>query len=442
MLERMDATSKTQRSIDELMPSVWSVGALVRAVSDIVGQAWGSCVVRGEVSGFSRAPSGHCYFNLKDSAAGASIRCAMFRRATSLLDFALADGQLIDVRGRLAVYEPRGELQLVVESAQRTGDGALYEQFLKLRDRLAAEGLFDADRKRALPRYPSRIGVVTSLAGAALHDITSTLGRRSPHVEVVVYPSVVQGVDAPSALCAAIATASSRDEIQLLIVARGGGSLQDLWAFNDERVARAMAACRVPVLSGVGHETDMTLADLVADVRAPTPTAAAELAAPQTEALLAELEALNRTLRRRVAAVLDTELQRLDRLSSRAARPAAALRARAHALDLLEQRIDHAWARDLASRQAGLDALLTRWSHAFLQARDRRVRSLDALHGRLSALDPHAALARGYALLTDARGHAVTSVSEVAEGQRLRVALNDGGLTTMVESIDRLRGIA
>ncbi len=434
--EPMDALPNAQRPLTESMPSVWSVGALVRAVSEIVGQAWGSCVVRGEISGFSRAPSGHCYFNLKDSAAGASIRCAMFRRATGLLDFALADGQLIDVRGRLAVYEPRGELQLVVESARRTGDGALYEQFLRLRERLGAEGLFEAARKRALPMHPLRIGVVTSLAGAALHDITSTLGRRSPHVAIVVYPSAVQGTDAPTALCAAIAVASTRAEVELLIVARGGGSLQDLWAFNDERVARALAACRVPVVSGVGHETDVTLADLVADVRAATPTAAAEIAAPATVALLAELTAHHRSLRRRVAGFLDTELQRIDRLSLRAARPAAALRARAHALDLIAQRLTHSRARDLASRVGSLDALATRWRHVFLQTRQRRARELDALQGRLNALDPFAALARGYALLTDEKGHAVTSVRGIAVGQRLRAELQDGALTTRVDGID------
>ncbi len=228
---------------------VWSVGALVAAVSGLIEQNLSSCVVSGEISGLSRAASGHCYFTLKDASGAATLRCAMFRRALSLLDFDPADGQRVEVRGRLSVYEPRGELQLVAEAMQRSGAGALYERFIRLRAKLEAEGLFDSAAKRALPAFPLTIGVVTSLGGAVLHDVATTLARRSPHVRVVVYPSVVQGADAPAALCAAIATATRHAAVDVLIACRGGGSLEDLWAFNDERVVRAIRAASMPVVA-------------------------------------------------------------------------------------------------------------------------------------------------------------------------------------------------
>jgi exodeoxyribonuclease VII large subunit len=292
---------------------LWRVGDLLGAVASLVAMEFPACSVGGEISGFSRAASGHCYFSLKDPAGGVSLRCAMFRRAASLLDFRPVDGQAVEVRGRLSVYEPRGELQFVVEAMQPSGAGVLYERFLRLRARLEAEGLFAPASKRALPAFPQRIGIVTSLQGAALHDVATTLARRSPQVGVVVYPSAVQGVDAPAALCQAIATAGQRREVDLLIVCRGGGSLEDLWAFNDERVVRAIRASPMAVLSGVGHETDVTLADLAADLRAPTPTAAAELAAPAAAPQRQGLDALALALSRRVLVALEARAQRIDR---------------------------------------------------------------------------------------------------------------------------------
>jgi exodeoxyribonuclease VII large subunit len=254
----------------------WGVAALLLATADALAARFGAVAVRGELSGFSRAASGHCYFALKDeSGAPAMLRCAMFRRAASLLDFAPGDGQKVELRGRLGVYDARGELQLVVESMQRIGAGTLYEEFLRLRARLEAQGLFDPARKRQLPRHPGALGVVTSLGAAALHDVLTTLARRAPHLRVIVYPAPVQGVDAPPAIAAALALAGQRREVEALLLVRGGGSLEDLWAFNDERVVRAIVACALPVVCGVGHETDVTLADLAADLRAPTPTAAA-----------------------------------------------------------------------------------------------------------------------------------------------------------------------
>lgn len=216
--------------------------------------------MRGELSGFTRAASGHCYFTLKDAqGAAASLRCAMFRRAAGLLDFSPRDGQQVEMRGRVAVYEPRGELQFVVEAMRTLGAGSLYEQFLRLKAKLEAEGLFAAERKREMPGFAQRIGVVTSLGAAALHDVLSTLARRAPHVGVVIYPSLVQGADAPAALVTALTLAGRRREVDILILARGGGSLEDLWAFNDERVVRAVAASPIPLVCGVGHQTDVKI---------------------------------------------------------------------------------------------------------------------------------------------------------------------------------------
>jgi exodeoxyribonuclease VII large subunit len=407
--------------------SIRSVASLVRDVADALATRFGVCAVRGEISGLARAASGHCYFNLKDADGEAAlIRCAMFRRAASLLDFAPTDGQLVELRGRLAVYEARGELQFVVEAMQRAGAGALYEQFLRTRARLEAQGLFDASRKRHLPAYPRSVGVVTSLGAAALRDVVTALARRSPHVHVIVYPSLVQGDEAPAAVCAAIEKASRRAEVEVLIVCRGGGSLEDLWAFNDERVVRAVAASAVPVVCGVGHETDVTLCDLVADLRAPTPTAAAELAAPKTQDCLDVLAAQAGLLRRRVGDVLDAHSQRLDRAALRLARPDVRLREHAQRLGLLAHRLASQLPRDVTLRRAHLaqaDIDLRRASARHLAAQADR---LGALAARLNALDPERVLARGYAWLIDKSGRAVTSVRQLNVGSQLQAVLADG----------------
>ncbi|MEP7057575.1 MAG: exodeoxyribonuclease VII large subunit [Caldimonas sp.] len=416
---------------------VWSVAALLQAVSDALAARFGACAVRGEVSGFARAPSGHCYFNLKDAERSeGALRCALFRRSAGLVDFVPADGQLVDVRGRLGVYGPRGELQLIVESMQRTGAGALYEQFLRLRSRLQQEGLFDAAAKRALPPYPRRIGIVTSTGAAALHDVLTALSRRAPNVEVVVYPSPVQGADAPSALCAAIALANARAEVETLIVCRGGGSLEDLWAFNDERVARAVRASVIPLVCGVGHETDVTLADLAADVRAPTPTAAAELAAPSCRSSIDALAARAAVVRRRFADALDTHRQRLDRAALRLARPGDASRRQRERLGLLAHRLEAAARRVVQSREALLTQSARRLRQTGTVAMARHEAHLRASRERLQALDPRRVLARGYALLTDASGRALVSVREAAIGVRLQALLGDGRLGVDVAEIE------
>ena len=407
--------------------SVWGVAALVREVAELIAAGIGACTVRGEISGFSRAASGHCYFNLKDSDGGtALIRCAMFRRAAGLLGFAPADGQLVELRGRLGVYEPRGELQFVVEAMQRAGAGALYEQFLRIKASLEAQGLFDLARKRPLPAYPGAVGIVTSPGAAALHDVLTALARRAPQLRVIVYPSLVQGSEAPAQLAAAIALASTRAEVDALIVCRGGGSLEDLWAFNDERVVRAICAASMPVVSGVGHETDVTLADFAADLRAPTPTAAAELVAPTREACLQMLQAYASLMSRRLLEVLDQNAQRLDRAALRLSRPAQGVRRQGERLSLLAHRLANHAPRELQAQRARLVQVQGDLHHGSAMQLAAARQRLDALAARLRALDPSQVLARGYAWLSDAAGRAVTSAQLLEVGQPLQAVLQDG----------------
>jgi exodeoxyribonuclease VII large subunit len=412
----------------------WSVAALLVAVSDALAARFGACSVQGELSGFTRATSGHCYFTLKDAdGAAASVRCAMFRRAASLLDFSPRDGQQVELRGRMAVYEPRGEMQLIVESMRALGAGSLYEQFLRLKAKLEGEGLFDATKKRELPEFPRRIGIVTSLAGAALHDMLTTLARRAPQVQAIVYPSLVQGIEAPSALLLALNAAAQRNEVNVLIIARGGGSIEDLWAFNDERVVRAVAAMPMPVVSGVGHETDVTLCDFAADLRAATPTAAAELVAPEREALLASLGQSARLMQRSVARRLETQAQRLDRLALQLARPGQAVSRAQQQLQALAFRRDKALRRALEMRIAAparYRERLQRVTTARLHTEQSR---LAALGGRLGALDPTRVLARGYAFVLDEQQRAVTSANAVNVGQRLALRWHDGQAPVRVE---------
>ncbi len=406
---------------------VWSVSGLLLAANDALQARFGACAVRGELSGFTRAASGHCYFTLKDAeGGGASLRCAMFRRAASLLDFTPRDGQQVQLRGRMAVYEARGELQLVVEAMQRVGAGSLYEEFLRLKARLEAQGLFDAARKRPLPTHPQCLAVVTSLAAAALRDVVTTLARRAPHVRVIVYPSPVQGADAPPALVDALSRAASHGHADAILLCRGGGSLEDLWAFNDERLVRAIAACPVPVVCGVGHETDVTLADLVADLRAPTPTAAAEIAAPARSDLLAELDGLARRAHRAAQRQLEGSALRLDQLALRFARPGQALARHAHRLQAHDERRRGALVSALRMQSRTQQELAMRLARAQRLAIQRSDDRLAALQARLQALDPKRVLARGYAWVTDDTGRAVVSVGSLRQGQQVRAVWADG----------------
>jgi exodeoxyribonuclease VII large subunit len=412
---------------------VWEVATLVQAVGEALQTRFGPVAVRGELAGYTRAASGHCYFNLRAPDGSAGLRCAMFRRAASLLDFAPRDGQAVELRGRLAVYEPRGELQLIVEAMRPAGAGALMAQFLQLKARLEAEGLFDATRKRALPAFPRRIGVVTSLAAAALHDVVTALARRAPHVEVVLYPAPVQGPEAPLLLAAALATAGRRAEVDVLIVCRGGGSLEDLWAFNDERVVRAIAASPLPVVCGVGHETDVTLADFAADLRAPTPTAAAELAAPARRACLDALAERQVRLQRAVRQRLDREAQRLDRATLRLARPSDTLRRHQQTLALLAQRLDAALPAAVARQRERQDRLAARLRDALQRQLQVQQQALALRAVRLGALDPARVLERGYAWVTDEDGRALQSVGQARPGAPLTVVLRDGQVHATVD---------
>ncbi len=407
--------------------AVWSVAALVHAITDTLASQFAVVAMRGEVAGFTRASSGHCYLSLKDAdGAGALLRCAMFRRASSLLDFSPTDGQLVEVRGRVAVYEPRGELQFVIESMQRAGEGALFEQFLKLRAKLQAQGLFDVAAKRVLPAFPMRIGVITSLAGAALHDVLATLARRVPHIRVVVYPSLVQGADASAALVGAMALANQRLEVDVLILCRGGGSLEDLWAFNDERVVRAVACSTLPLVCGVGHETDLTLSDMAADVRAPTPTAAAELVARTQVECLHMLAGYQEVMSRGVRRHIETQAQRLDLAASRLRSPGQALRQCAQKLLLLEHQLRARPTQRLGQEVQTQAALAARLARAAKVLQSQYTQRLLALAARLEALNPSGVLLRGYAWLTDAHGQPVMSVKHLSKGQVVKVVLVDG----------------
>ena len=416
---------------------VWTVAGLVHAVADALAARFAVCSVRGEISGWSRATSGHCYFSLKDADGDDGLlRCAMFRRAAGLLDFTPRNGQLVTLRGRLAVYEPRGELQFVVEAVQADGEGALFEQFLRLKSRLEAEGLFHSSRKQKLPAFVRRIGVISSLGAAALHDVVISLKRRAPHVEVIVYPSLVQGPEAPAALVAALELANCRDEVDVLLLCRGGGSLEDLWAFNDERVVRTVAASRLPLICGVGHETDVSLCDFAADLRAPTPTAAAELATPATSDCLQALDGLAARLARQVLRQLDGQAQRLDRAALRLSRPSELLHREQRGLDQLGGRLQAAGLRRVEARHQLLARLQERLGRALsdqFAARDLRLIRLAA---KLSTLDPSRVLERGYVWLSDAQGRATTTVASLHVGDALNAVFADGRAGVQVTTIE------
>lgn len=415
---------------------VWAVGALLRALADALQARFNPVRVRGEVSGFARAASGHGYFTLKDEQG--QLRCAMFRRSAAATRLDWRDGQLVEVEGRLDVYGPRGDLQLIVEDARLAGQGNLYEQFLRLKATLEAEGLFATARKRPLPPLPRSVSVVTSLDAAALRDVASTLERRVPHLPVRVFPSPVQGDAAPEALCAALDRAyayhQATGEGEVLLLVRGGGSLEDLWAFNSPMLVRKLAEAPMPVICGVGHETDFTLADFVADVRAPTPTAAAELCALARDTLLGAVELQQTRLRQGLWRWLDAQAQRTDRLAQRLGRPSNRLGKERERVLGASLRLQQAVRRRLDRDTARLE----RWPRdgVVALARDlqRRRSRLERLEAQLKLLDPKLVLLRGYALLTDASGHAVTSVQRVRPGQDLTAQLADGAVRMTVKA--------
>ena len=411
---------------------VWPVGSLLRAIADSLEARFNPVAVQGEVSGFSRAASGHCYFSLKDEQG--QIRCAMFRRAAGLLDFSPRDGQLVEVRGRLGVYEPRGELQMVVESMRQAGQGNLFEQFLLLKARLEAEGLFEPGRKRPLPLLPRAIGVVTSLGAAALHDVVTAVQRRAPHIPVVIYPASVQGAQAPEELRQALRKASERAEVDVLLLVRGGGAMEDLWAFNDEQLARLIVASPVPVVCGVGHETDFTIADFCADLRAPTPTAAAEMCAQPQSVWLGALDLALGRMQDGVERQLQAQNQRLDWAASRVSRPSHLVTRQQARLAGQTQRLRHALQSGVQRESSRLQGLALAFPQAMAGALAQQQRRLERAQLRLEPLDPKLVLQRGYAWLADLQGQAVTSARATHPGQALRATLADGEVDLTVSA--------
>jgi exodeoxyribonuclease VII large subunit len=416
-------------------PRLWSVSSLVLALGDALQSRFGLLGVQGEISGFTRAASGHCYFSLKDEQGSALLRCAMFKRSAMGLNFTPIDGQRVELRARVSVYEPRGELQLVVEAMRRAGQGVLMEQFLRLKAQLEAEGLFRADRKRAWPGWIKRLGLVTSLEAAALHDVLASVRRRAPHVEVVIYPALVQGPQAPVSLVAALQSAAARTEVDALLLCRGGGSLEDLWAFNDPRVVRALVACPMPVASGIGHDTDVSLCDFAADLHAPTPTAAAEMAVRAQEDLQAALADRAQALRRRVAQGLEGAAQRLDRLALRLVRPAQALSRQRQAWAVLERRLHAALAGAHVRRAHALQARHERLARAVGQQLGLRRQALQLQGSRLEALNPRRVLERGFAWLSQEDGQALSRVGQLQTGQAVWAELADGRANLLVQGL-------
>ena len=412
-----------------------------------LGLAW----ISGEISGFMRAASGHCYFTLKD--ANAQVRCVFFRQKAQGLAFALADGLAVEVRATPSIYEPRGEFQLNVETVRQAGQGALYERFVRLKARLEADGWFDGARKRPLPAYVRAVGIVTSLRAAALRDVLTTLTRRWPAAHVVIYPATVQGDGAAAEIAAAIDLANARAEVGVLIVCRGGGSLEDLWAFNEESVAGAVHRSTLPVISGVGHETDFTICDFVADARAPTPTAAAVLAVPDRAAIGAKLAELARHAARGTAHALATRAQRLDHASRRLVHPAARLREQHERTRALAARLERAMTHRLSTRRdtvvalqarlaretraplpqaARLDAAARLWRRAGQDELARRGASLDRAVRALAHLNPRAVLERGYAIVTTGNGDVVQDAAQVARGDAVALAFARGGASATI----------
>ena len=427
MLDDMTGLEKRDSSV-----RLWPVSSLLKAIADSLEARFNPVAVQGEISGFSRAASGHCYFSLKDD--DGQIRCAMFRRASALLDFGPRDGQRVELRGRLGVYEARGELQLIVESMRQAGQGTLFEQFLKLKAKLEAEGLFNADRKRDVPLMPMAIGVVTSLGAAALHDVVTALQRRVPHIPVVVYPASVQGAQAAGELRDALLKAYKRREVDVLLLVRGGGAMEDLWAFNDEALARTIVGSPIPIICGVGHETDFTIADFCADVRAPTPTAAAELCAQPQAVWLSVLAAMTTRLQNGVDRHVEASSQRLDIAASRFSRPSHFVTRQQARLTLHQQNFQHAQRTIVNHLQNRLGVMQTGFSQAVVRSTAQSKDRLGKASMRLELLSPQLVLQRGYAWLASTEGRAVTRVIQTHTGQALRATLMDGQVDLTVTS--------
>ncbi len=390
---------------------ILNVSDLTRLTKELLETSFPLFWISGEISNFTRAASGHWYFSLKDDRA--QVRCVMFKGRNSLVGSLPREGDRIEARATVTLYEARGDFQLTIEFMQPAGMGKLYEAFEQLKQRLQAEGLFDQSRKQAIPSNPQRLGVVTSPDAAALRDVLTAVRRRYPGLPVIIYPTPVQGKGAAELIAEAIRLADQRQEVDTLLICRGGGSIEDLWSFNEEVVARAIAACRLPTISGVGHETDVTIADFVADLRAATPTAAAELACPDQSQLRQQVLQSRQRLMRAMQSLLRQQSQTLDYLSRRLTSPAQQLQ---------QQKLS-----------------LQQWQHRLQLAMQQRLiglqRHLHVCASSLQQLNPHQVLARGYAIVQKQDGRAVTTATELAVDEPLQLTLHQGQAQVVVSRV-------
>ena len=437
-------------------PPVLTVSALNAQVARLLERTFPLTWIGGEISNFTRASSGHWYFTLKDD--GAQVRAVMFRGKAQFAGFIPREGDKVEVRALVTLYGARGDYQINCEAIRRAGVGALFEAFQRLKDKLTAQGLFDQERKRAVPMFVRSVGIVTSAQAAALRDILTALKRRAPHVKVVLYPAPVQGQGAAERIANAIATASQRAEVDVLLVCRGGGSIEDLWSFNEEVVARAIANCAMPVISGVGHETDFTIADFAADLRAATPTAAAELAATPQADWMSSLAADAVDLRRAMRRTLGEANQELDNFTRRLLSPSAQIGHQRLKLVALSTALTHAVRGPVNRHSYALAQLRSRWAAhrpdlragradlAYQQRRlagaldntlARRRHALDALAQQLELLNPQRTLERGYAIVTDSAGHVLRSPANIEVNTALTVRLAEGSAEIGVASVQR-----
>ena len=398
--------------MSEISREVLSVGDLNRAIASSLEAQFDTVLVSGEISNFKAYDSGHWYFSLKDEEG--QIRCVMFRGRNGQVGFMPQSGDLVEVSASLGMYVPRGDVQLTIQSLRKAGMGGLYEAFLKLKAKLAKAGLFDQERKRAIPSHPRAIGIITSPQAAALKDVLSTLQRRSPHIPIVIYPTLVQGPDAPAGIISAIQNANQEVAVDVILLVRGGGSIEDLWAFNDEQLAYAIVDSAIPIVSGVGHETDVTIADFVADLRAPTPTGAAELAAPRKDQLLQELEAIEQALYQRL-------MQRVER--------------EAQTLDQLALRLSHALPNPDRMREQ-ITSWQTRLQQAWSVQIDNFKRNQNHYQLQLEMLNPQRTLERGYAVILNPEMQAIRKPKDLNTQQPFEVRLAEGVAQVQFEKIN------
>ena len=401
--------------MSEISREILTVSDLNRAIAASLEERFDSVWVSGEISNFKAYDSGHWYFSLKDE--GGQIRCVMFRGRNGQVGFMPQSGDLVEVSANLGLYVPRGDIQLTIQTLRRAGMGGLYEAFLKLKAKLAKEGLFDAERKREIPTHPRSIGIITSPQAAALKDVLSTLARRAPHIPIVIYPTLVQGPDAPAGIMAALKAAEKEKVVDVILLVRGGGSIEDLWAFNDEKLAYAIAQSSIPIVSGVGHETDVTIADFVADLRAPTPTGAAELAAPRKDQMLQELDAIMQALSQRIHQHIEREAQTLDQLALRLSHALPNPDRMREQIVNWQQRLSQAWVVRVES-----------WN-----------RNQSHYKSQLEMLNPQRTLERGYAVILSKEElamHAVRNPKELNAEQLFQVRLAEGQVEVQFAKIE------